>query len=140
ALEASESPVGAAPPAAASTVEATVSTSEPAASILDLESIGKLLDGLPLLHQEMLFLKLAGYTDPSIERMLRMAPRVAQAAFARLESDYAAALKNESDRCLWPRPWLAMLRAARPLKQESCPPLHQFLRSHDGQITWYDKE
>ena len=78
---------------------------------LDLESLGKLLEGLPLLHQEMLFLKLAGYTDASIERMLRMAPRVAQAAFARLETDYADALKIESDRCLWPRPWLALLQA-----------------------------
>jgi len=106
----------------------------------DLESLGRLLEGLPLLHQEMLFLKLAGYTDGSIERMLRMAPRVAQAAFARLEADYADALKIESDRCLWPRPWLALLQAARGGKQESCPPLHQFLRIHDGQISWYDKE
>jgi len=95
---------------------------------------------LPLLHQEMFFLKLAGYTDASIERMLRMAPRVAQAAFARLEPDYAAALKLESDRCPWPRPWLALLQAARAKKQETCPQVHQFLRIHDGQVSWYDKE
>jgi hypothetical protein len=125
-------------------LDRALQASPPAAAapavILDLESLGKLLEGLPLLHQEMLFLKLAGYTDASIEKMLRMAPRVAQAAFARLESDYAAALKIESDRCLWPRPWLALLQDARTQKQESCPPLHQFLRIHDGQVSWYDKE
>ena len=107
---------------------------------LDSEALGKLLEGLPLLHQEMLFLKLAGYTDASIERMMRMAPRVAQAAFARLEADYADALKIQSDRCLWPRRWLTLLQEARAQKQESCTPRHQFLRIHDGQISWYEKE
>jgi hypothetical protein len=72
--------------------------------------------------------------------MLRMAPRVAQAAFARLETDYASALKIESDHCLWPRPWLALLQTARAQKQEACPQLHPFLRIHDGQVSWYDKE
>ncbi len=126
ALQASAAAAGASPPAAT--------------SALDLESLGKLLEGLPLLHQEMLFLKLAGYTDASIERMLRMAPRVAQPAFARLENGYADALQIESDRCLWPRPWLALLQGARAQKQEACPQLHQFLRIHDGQVSWYDKE
>ena len=107
---------------------------------LDSDALGKLLDGLPLVHQEMLFLKLAGYTDASIERMMRTAPRVAQAAFARLEPDYADALKIQSDRCLRPRQWLTLLQEARAQKQESCTPLHQFLRIHDGQISWYEKE
>jgi hypothetical protein len=124
----------------ASAAAAGMPSPAPGEAALDLESLGKLLDGLPLLHQEMLFLKLAGYTDGSIERMLRMAPRVAQAAFARLEPEYAAALKIESDGCLWPRMWLALLQQARASKQEACPPLHQFLRIHDGQVSWYDKE
>jgi hypothetical protein len=119
---------------------AAASAAPASAPLVDREAVGKLLEGLPLLHQEMLFLKLAGYTDASIERMLRMAPRVAQAAFARLEPDYAEALKIESDRCLWPGQWLASLQAARAAKQEACPNLHQFLRIHDGQISWYDKE
>jgi len=125
--------------AAASSAPAGAPQLAPAAP-LDLEVLGKLLEGLPLLHQEMLFFKLAGYTDASIERMLRMAPRVAQAAFARLEPDYAAALKLGGDRCPWPRPWLALLQAARAAKQEACPHVHQFLRIHDGQVSWYDKE
>jgi len=124
--------------AAGDTAEASQPAS--AAAPLHLEVLGKLLEGLPLLHQEMLFFKLAGYTDASIERMMRMSPRVAQAAFARLESDYAAALKLECDRCPWPRPWLALLQDARAKKQEACPHVHQFLRIHDGQVSWYDKE
>ena len=120
---------------------ATAEASQPAsAAPLDLEVLGKLVENLPLVHQEMLFFKLAGYTDAAIERMMRMAPRVAQAAFARLEPDFAAALKIESDRCPWPRPWLALLQAARATKQEACPHVHQFLRIHDGQVSWYDKE
>jgi hypothetical protein len=87
----------------------------------------------------MLFQKLAGYTDVSIERMLRMAPRVAQSAFARLTPEYDLAL-GASDRCPRPQSWLALLKQARGEKQENCPPLHQFLRIHDGQVSWYDKE
>jgi hypothetical protein len=118
---------------------AEAAQSAPAAP-LDLEVLGKLLENLPLLHQEMLFFKLAGYTDASIERMMRMAPKVAQPAFARLEPDYAAALTLASDRCPWPRAWLALLHEARAKKQEACPQMHQFLRIHDGQVSWYDKE
>jgi hypothetical protein len=107
---------------------------------LDLATLSKLVEGLPLLHQEMLFFKLAGYTDATLERLMRMAPRVAQEAFARLEPDYAAALKLQSDRCPWPREWLVVLREARTKKQEACPHPHQFLRIHDGQVSWYDKD
>jgi len=127
-------------PAAAGSATACESQPATAAAPLDLEVLGKLVENLPLVHQEMLFFKLAGYTDASIERMMRMAPRVAQAAFARLEPDYAAALTLECDRCPWPRPWLALLQEARAKKQEACPHVHQFLRIHDGQVSWYDKE
>ncbi len=109
-------------------------------AIIDSEKLATLLDGLPLLHQEMLWLKLAGYGDGSIEKMLRITPRVAEAAFARLLPDWGAALKIEQDRCPWPEDWLALLRQARTAKKESCPALHQILRVHDGQVSWYEKE
>jgi len=105
-----------------------------------LESLGKLMDGLPLAHQEMVFFRLSGYTDVSIENMLRIAPRVAEAAFARLEPDYAAAAHLEKDRCPWPASWLKVLHEARTTKKDNCPDLHQFLRIQDGQVSWYDKE
>jgi hypothetical protein len=105
-----------------------------------LEQLGKLVEGLPLTHQEMVFFRLCGYTDISVENMLRVAPRVAEAAFARLESDYAAAAHLEKDRCLWPASWLEVLHQARAAKKDNCPDLHQFLRIQDGQVSWYDKE
>jgi hypothetical protein len=104
------------------------------------ENLAKLLEGLPLLHQEMIFFKLAGYGDASIEKMLRVAPRVAEKSFERLSPDFAAAAKIEKDRCLWPVEWLGVLRQARGAKKENCSELHQILRIHDGQVSWYEKE
>jgi hypothetical protein len=72
--------------------------------------------------------------------MGRVAPRVAAKAFERLSPDFDAALNAKSDRCLWPREWLALLQRARGAKKETCPALHQILRVHDGQVSWYDKE
>ena len=107
---------------------------------LGLEKLGKIVAELPLLHQEMLFFKLAGYTDATLELVLRVAPRVAQASFERLPPDFAAARALTSDRCPWPADWLATLHAARAAKTDKCPELHQFLRIQDGQVSWYDKE
>ena len=107
---------------------------------LGLEKLGKIVAELPLLHQEMLFFKLAGYTDATLELVLRVAPRVAQASFERLPPDFAAARALSSDRCPWPAEWLATLHAARAAKTDKCPELHQFLRIQDGQVSWYDKE
>ena len=117
--------------------------SVPAGRILEklgLEKLGKIVAELPLLHQEMLFFKLAGYTDATLELVLRVAPRVAQASFERLPPDFAAARALTSDRCPWPAEWLATLHAARAAKTDKCPELHQFLRIQDGQVSWYDKE
>ena len=107
---------------------------------LGLEKVGKIVAELPLLHQEMLFFKLAGYTDATLELVLRVAPRVAQASFERLSPDFTVALTLTSDRCPWPSEWLATLHAARAAKTDKCPELHQFLRIQDGQVSWYDKE
>lgn len=131
--------MGEAPEGTANGVDATAPEGV-AERLLDAEKLGKLLEGLPLLHQEMLFFRLAGYTDASIEKMLRFAPRVAERAFERLAADFAAAQNLEKDRCPWPAEWLGILREARGGKKENCPQLHQFLRVQDGQVSWYDKE
>ena len=104
------------------------------------ESLAKLIDGLPLLHQEMIFLKLAGYGNASIEKMLRVAPHVAEKSFERLSPDYSAAANIEKDRCPWATGWLNILQQARAAKKDNCADLHQILRIHDGQVSWYDKE
>ena len=104
------------------------------------ENVTKLLDGLPLLHQEMLFFKLGGYAESTIETILRLSPRVAERAFERLAGEYQEARRNQRDRCPWPSAWLALLKQARGLKTENCPPAHDMVRIHDGQVSWYDKE
>lgn len=107
---------------------------------LSAAKFATLAEGLPLMHQEMLFCKLAGYTNLTIERMTRIAPSIAEKSFERLAADYPAALAVQQDRCPWPAEWLRVLREARAAKGEKCPPQHQFLRIHDGQVSWYDKE
>ena len=106
----------------------------------ETEKVARLLDGLPLLHKEMLFFRLAGYGENSLERVMRLSPRVAEKAFERLVEEYQAVRQNEQDRCPWPAAWLAFLKQARALKTEECTPAHELVRIHDGQVSWYDKE
>jgi len=110
------------------------------ARALDLEKLANLLRDLPLVHQEMLFLKLAGYSNATIEGMLRVAPRVAEKAFERLPAACSETQHAKEDRCPWPAEWLSVLREARAVKKENCPEPHQLLRIQDGQVSWYDKE
>lgn len=104
------------------------------------EAVGALLKGLPLLHQEILFLKLAGYSDRTTEKMLRIAPSIAAQGLERLQAHHGMILRKEQDVCLWPTAWLDLLRHARAAKSEACPPLRQFVRIQDGQTSWGDKE
>jgi hypothetical protein len=104
------------------------------------EKISKLLEDIPLLHKEMLFFRLAGYTDNTIERLMRVSPRMAEKAFERLTGEYEAARQAERDRCPWPAAWLTFLKQARALKTEKCAPAHEIVRIQDGQVSWYDKE
>ena len=120
---------------------ATVAMPDSEAKVkLDPESLAQLLEGLPLLHQEIIFFKLAGYSDASIEKMQRIAPRVAEKSIERMSPNYSAAVRIENDRCVWPVEWLRLLQQARAAKKEQCGQLQQFLRIHDGQVSWYDKE
>ena len=114
--------------------------SETSSGAFEPDKIGKLLDGLPLLHKEMLFFRLAGYTEDTVERMMRLSPRVAEQAFERLTGDYQPARQAERDECAWPAAWLVFLKEARALRTEKCTPTHEMVRIHDGQVSWYDKE
>jgi len=111
-----------------------------AAGAFEPDKIANLLDGLPLLHKEMLFFRLAGYTENTVERVMRLSPRVAEKAFERLAGEYQAARLTERDQCPWPAAWLAFLKQARGLKTENCTPTHEMVRIHDGQVSWYEKE
>jgi hypothetical protein len=108
--------------------------------IFEAEKITTLLEDLPLLHKEMLFFKLSGYHDDTLEHVFRIAPRVAEKAFERLTGEYAPARNAERERCPWPVEWLAFLQRVRAMKTDKCLSPHQFVRVHDGQVSWYEKE
>lgn len=103
------------------------------------QSIQALLKDLPLLHQQILFMKLAGYSNGTLEKILMISPQVAKPALERLRPDHSAVLEQQEDRCLWPAAWSAVLSNAQASRSENCPSLRQFVRILDGQATWYDK-
>ncbi len=85
-------------------------------------------------------MKLAGYSDGTLERMLRITPAIAQSALERVQADYSAILEKDRDACLWPAAWLELLARAWSASSADCPPLRQFVRILDGQTSWYEKE
>ncbi len=103
------------------------------------ETLTALLTGLPILHQEIAFLSLAGYSLKSVEYILRLSPRVAEEGLERLRSSYAVIIERSEDRCLWPSAWMSIGRAARADGKKDCTPLKQLVRILDGQASWYDK-
>src|SRR5215471_19264295 len=50
--------------------------------------VAGLLNGLPLMHQSILFLKLAGYSDGTIEKVFTITPAIAQQGLERLRPEY----------------------------------------------------
>jgi hypothetical protein len=104
-----------------------------------VETLAALLRGLPLLHQETAFLKLAGYNKTTLANMLRIPPASVEKGLESLRVGYAAVLDQLDDQCLWPASWLEITRLARSGRQESCAPLHQLVKILDGQISWYEK-
>lgn len=104
-----------------------------------VETLGVLLGGLPLIHREIAFLTLAGYSQGTLETILRITPAVAGEGLARLRSSYASVLERSEDRCLWPANWIGICQAARASGQKDCTPLRQLIRILDGQASWYDK-
>jgi hypothetical protein len=94
---------------------------------------------LPLLHEEIAFLALAGYSQKTLERILRITPAVAEEGLGRLRTNYSAVIERTDDQCLWPAAWISICRGARADEQKDCAPLRQLIRILDGQASWYDK-
>ncbi len=103
------------------------------------QALGALLSGLPVVHQEIAFLTLAGYSQATLEKILRIAPAVAGEGLGRLRASYAQVLEQREDRCLWPAAWIGLCAAARADRQKDCTSLRQLIRILDGQASWYDK-
>ena len=104
-----------------------------------VETLAALLKGLPLLHQEIAFLTLAGYSQRTLEEVLRITPSAAGEGLDRLRTSYAPVLNRSEGRCSWPSAWIGISRAARASRQKDCAPLRLLIRVLDGQASWYDK-
>jgi hypothetical protein len=104
-----------------------------------LQTLGELFQGLPLFHQETLFLKLEGYSNATLEKMLKATSTLGEKRLERLRPEYAALLEEPGDKCFWPAAWLEITRSLRSVKQEACASLRQLVRILDGQISWQKK-
>ena len=122
---------------AATKLESSQDAADPPAPTV--QTLGALLSGLPVLHQEIAFLTLAGYSQATLEKILRITPAVAGEGLGRLRASYAPVLERSEDRCLWPSAWIGICGAARAEEQKDCTPLRQLVRILDGQASWYDK-
>jgi hypothetical protein len=121
----------------AAKIESSQDVGDPPAPTV--ETLDALLSGLPLLHQEIAFLALAGYSQATLESILRITPAVAAEGLGRLRSSYSQTLERTEDHCLWPSAWFAICQTARAKAQQDCPHLRQLIRILDGQASWYDK-
>jgi hypothetical protein len=122
---------------AATKLESSQDAADPRAPTV--QTLGPLLSGLPLVHQEIAFLTLTGYSQATLEKILRITPAVAGEGLARLRARYARVLERSEDQCLWPSAWIAICGAARADETKDCTPLRQLIRILDGQASWYDK-
>ena len=105
-----------------------------------LESLSALVAGHPLVHQEAILLKLAGYSNSTLERLLLIRPSVSERALEPLRANYSQLLARKDDRCAWPATWIQLVYAARAAKTEACPGVRQFIRIQEGELGWYEKE
>ena len=110
---------------------------DPAAALEDLSG---LMREFPLVHQNMVFLHLTGYSDPDIELILRISPAVAQKSVERLNTTFLPDLRHSMETTHWQAVWLRMNRLMRANKTSDCVPIRQLIRILDGQFGWYEKE
>jgi hypothetical protein len=104
------------------------------------EALLELLKGLPVLHQEIAFLALAGYSQAILEKVLRITPSVAGEGLNRLRARYPLVVDRNQNRCFWPSAWLGITHSARASGEKNCASLRMLIRIFDGQASWYDKD
>lgn len=104
---------------------------------LTASGVAAILKGAPLVHQEVLFLRLSGYSSETLEKIFRLAPAVAQSSLARLDAlGPEAALEGDGRAAAW----LNVLAELWTGKTEACPPARLFIRIQEGQIGWQEKD
>jgi len=109
-------------------------------TITVLEDLSRLMRESPLVHQNMMFLHLTGYSDPDIELILRISPAVAQRSVERLNAAFWADFRRSMEAAHWQAAWLRMNRRMRRSKTPDCVPIRPLIRILDGQFGWYEKD
>ena len=107
---------------------------------LTADLVLEILKDLPLLHRELVFLKLAGYSDRTLEGLLRVNPSVAVGGMEKLERRIPGVLAQERDQMSRPAAWNKLWFEIQGMRRENCVPVRKFARCFDGQISWSDKE
>jgi hypothetical protein len=102
-----------------------------------VESVGRLVEGRPIAHQELILLNLGGYSPAVLEKLLvvpqtLVAKALTPAAGAEPGQSGASPARPETA-------WLEFLREVHAARTPDCPPRRIFVRILDGQISWYDK-
>ncbi len=105
-----------------------------------LEDLSNLMKELPLVHQNVVFLKLTGYSEPAIEQILRISPSVAATSVERLEATFCVDFCRSAGASEWQAAWLRMIGRIRPNRTADCPPVRRLIRILDGQFGWYEKD
>jgi hypothetical protein len=118
-------------------LELSQQAEEPPAPTAD--TLVAMLKGLPLVHQEIAFFALAGYSQGTIESIMGISPSVAGEGIGRLRTHCGPVLDRTEDRCLWPAAWVGITRAARANGQKDCAPLRLLIHILDGQAKWENK-
>jgi len=111
----------------------------PDAPRLTPDSLAAMFQNLPFAHQEVVFLKLAGYSDATAEKIAGVPPSIAAKALEKLAAQYGPILRQDGDSCPWPAQWLGFIRQARTSRTPECIARRLMVRIVDGQISWYDK-
>ena len=102
-----------------------------------LESVRKRIDGRPIAHREIIFLRFGGYSETALAKVLVVPSTLVATALAPAAgADAAEAGAETADE---PKAWLELLREVRAARTSDCPDRRIFVRILDGQISWYDK-
>ena len=109
-------------------------------SSLTADLVREVLQELPLLQRELVFLRLAGYSDRTLERLLRINPAVASGGMEKLARRIPGVLAPEGDQMSRPAAWNQLWVEIQGMRRENCLPVRTFARCFDGQISWSDKE
>ncbi|MGH9433765.1 MAG: hypothetical protein ACRD3T_19725 [Terriglobia bacterium] len=105
-----------------------------------LEVLSRLMKQFPLVHQNVAFLNLTGYSEPAIEQILRISPALAKNSVDRLNAEFDVEFRRRGEAVEGQAVWLRMINRMRANPTADCIPIRRLIRILDGQFGWYEKD